>query len=109
MLFTDRATLTFGSGSPKPGTIVGDAIATAMIAGGAQSIIITRHLTSNLSVSARSDEAIDVYSLLTPFRFGDDDLSSHPTWVADIEDCLVKVGQRWRIAAPLISLIFKRS
>lgn len=108
-LFTHDATLTFGPGSPKPGTVAGEAIPGAMVARQAQTHVTTRHVLSNIAVTSRADGGLDVYSLLTLFRSEDDTCDTIPASVADIRDVLVREAAGWRIASRLISPIFNRA
>lgn len=108
-LFTADATLTFGPGAPKPGTIAGGAIPAAMTARQAQPHVTTRHVLSNLAVTVQPDGAIQVRSLLTLFRSEDAGRDSYPASVADVEDVLVLVEDGWRIRTRKITPVFNRS
>lgn len=108
-LFTADATLTFGPGSPKPGTVEGAAIPAAMAARQAQAHVTTRHVLSNVIATAQPHGAIAVYSLLTLFRSEDESRDTVPASVADINDVLVQDGGVWKIRSRLISPIFNRT
>ena len=108
-LFTADATLTFGPGAPKPGTVEGPAIPGAMAARESQKHVTTRHVLSNLIVTPQADGSIAVYSLLTLFRSEDEGRDSLPASVADINDVLVKDGEGWKIRSRLILPIFNRA
>lgn len=108
-LFTHDATLTFGPGSPKPGTVAGEAIPPAMAARQAQAHVTTRHVLSNIEVSLGEDGGAQAYSLLTLFRSEDESRDTLPASVADIEDHLVRTGDGWRIRARLITPVFSRT
>lgn len=107
-LFTPDATLTFGPGAPKPGTIEGAAIGEAMKARQGQANVTTRHVLSNVAVAARDDGALEIYTLLTLFRSEDESRNSHPASVADVQDVLVRDGDGWRIKERTITPIFNR-
>jgi ketosteroid isomerase-like protein len=108
-LFTPDATLTFGPGAPKPGTVAGADIPAAMTARQAQTHVTTRHVLSNLIVTPQAEGAIAVRSLLTLFRSEDAGRDSYPASVADIDDLLVRTGDGWRICARTITPIFNRA
>lgn len=107
-LFTDDGTLTFGPGAPQPGTIAGPAIRAALTARQAQTHVTTRHVLSNISVEPQSDGSLLVQSLLTLFRSDDESRDTRIASVADIEDRLVNVGGRLRIASREIRPVFNR-
>ena len=107
-LFTADATLTFGPGAPKPGTIAGPDIAAAMVARQAQRHVTTRHVLSNLAVAAIGKDEVQVRSLLTLFRSETEGRDSYPASVADVEDRLVRTGDGWRIQARTITPVFNR-
>ncbi len=108
-LFTPDATLTFGPGAPKPGTIQGADIPAAMTARQAQTHVTTRHVLSNLAVASHPEGGVKVRSLLTLFRSEDEGRDSYPASVADIEDLLVRTADGWRIRARTITPIFNRA
>lgn len=107
-LFAPTARLTFGPGSPKPGTIEGGAIPAAMSARGLQAHVTTRHVLSNIRLAAREDGAVEGYSLLTLYRSEDASRDSYPASVADIEELFVREGGEWRIQTRDILPIFNR-
>jgi hypothetical protein len=108
-LFTQTARLTFGPGSPKPGSITGPDIARAMQARGAQTHITTRHVLSNIVVSPQSRGTVNVSSLLTLFRSDDDSRDTYPASIADVEDVFVLEGDSWLIQERTILPIFNRA
>jgi ketosteroid isomerase-like protein len=108
-LFARDATLTFGPGSPKPGTIDGADIAPAMAARQAQSNVTTRHVLTETQVVGNADGSIEMSSLLTLFRSDDEQRDSYPVSVADIEDVLVRENGAWRIKTRNISPVFNRA
>lgn len=105
-LFTVDAVLTFGAGSPQPGSIVGPAISVAMEARGRQTGVTTRHVISNMTAQAKPDGSIVVRSLLTLYRSDDETRDPAPRSIADVEDILVLTGDAWCIKARLIQPIF---
>lgn len=107
-LFTEDATLTFGPGSPKPGTIEGAAIRPAMAARAAQTAVTTRHVLSNVALNPGEDGSVAVYSLLTLFRAEDSSLDITPASVADIDEIYIREGTAWKIRSRVISPIFNR-
>lgn len=108
-LFAADGSLTFGPGSPKPGTVAGGDIPAAMTARQAQTHVTTRHVLSNQAVTPLDDGTIAVYSLLTLFRSEDETRDSYPASIADIDDILVRVGADWRIKARTVSPVFNRA
>ncbi len=108
-LFTPDATLTFGPGAPKPGTIAGSDIPAAMEARQAQAHVTTRHVLSNLAVSRIAKGEIQVRSLLTLFRSENESRDTYPASVADIDDRLIQTAEGWRIRARTITPIFNRA
>lgn len=108
-LFCSDGSLTFGPGSPKPGTVSGADLAPAMVAREAQTHVTTRHVITHPNVAANADGSITVNSLLTLFRSEDAGRDTYPTSVADIEDILVREGGEWRIKARTISPVFNRA
>ena len=108
-LFARDGSLTFGPGSPKPGTIAGADIAPAMAARQAQLNVTTRHVLTEAHVAGKADGSIAVSSLLTLFRSEDEGRDSYPVSVADIEDVLVREDDAWRIRTRTISPVFNRA
>jgi ketosteroid isomerase-like protein len=108
-LFTADGSLTFGPGSPKPGTVEGANIAAAMAARQAMTQVTTRHVLSNQTAAVQADGSVAVYSLLTLFRSDDAGRDSYPASVADIDDILVREGEGWRIKARTVSPVFNRA
>jgi hypothetical protein len=108
-LFARDGSLTFGPGSPKPGTSTGAEIAPAMAARQAQANVTTRHVLTEAHIAGNADGSIAVSSLLTLFRSEDEGRDSYPLSVADIEDVLVREGGGWRIKTRTISPVFNRA
>lgn len=107
-LFTATARLTFGPGSPKPGTIEGDQIPPAMAARATQTHVTTRHVLSNIQLEARADGSVAGYSLLTLYRSENETRDSYPASIADIHELFVRDDGEWRIQARDILPIFNR-
>ncbi|WP_070154960.1 nuclear transport factor 2 family protein [Sphingobium phenoxybenzoativorans] len=102
-LFAADAKLTFGKGSPKPGTIEGAAIADAMRDREAQTAAFTRHAVTNIVLDGVNADTVSASHMLILFRSDDSSRSTLPTFVADVEDCWVLDGDAWAIADRLIS------
>jgi hypothetical protein len=107
-LFSSHATLTFGPGAPKPGTIEGPAISAAMVARARLTSATTRHVVSNIQMHGRGVGEIDCSSLLTLYRSDDDSRDSHPASVADIEDRFILEDGAWKIGQRIISPVFNK-
>jgi ketosteroid isomerase-like protein len=106
-LFTDDARLTFGPGSPQPGTIMGPAIRDAMIAREALKSAFTRHAVTNIRFgSTGSDVAADY--MLTLYRSDDETRSSVPAFVADVAEVWRRTGEKWRMSERTILPTFTR-
>jgi SnoaL-like domain len=106
-LFTEDAQLTFGPGSPQPGTIMGPAIRDAMIAREALKSAFTRHAVNNIRfAAARDDVAVDY--LLTLYRSDDETRSSVPAFVADVAEVWRRTGGNWRMTERAILPTFTR-
>lgn len=107
-LFTATGKITFGPGSPKPGVVEGAAIPPAMKARAEQTHVTTRHVLSNVALTARPDGTVESYSLLTLFRSDTQTLDSLPASVADINETFVRDKGVWRIQERTITPIFNR-
>ena len=101
-LFAPGGSLTFGAGSPKPGTIEGDAIADAMRAREAQTSAFTRHAVTNIVLATGGSDTVTARHMLILFRSDDASRSTLPTFVADVEDRWVRSGDAWAIAERMI-------
>lgn len=108
-LFTGDARLTFGPGSPKPGTIEGPAIREAMAAREQQTNAFTRHVVTNIIYATAADGAVSATYILTLFRSDDESRSSVPAFVADVAEIWVPRGQDWKLAERTISPTFSRA
>jgi ketosteroid isomerase-like protein len=108
-LFTDDAKLTFGPGSPNPGTIEGGAIHDAMAARERQTSAFTRHVVTNIIYGADGDDAVSVDYALILFRSDDETRASLPAFVADVaESWRLRAGE-WKLAQRTISPTFSRA
>ena len=108
-LFTTDARLTFGPGTPNPGTIEGPAIASMMAARQAQTHITTRHIVTNLAFAPAADGKVAVHSILTFYRCDDDSRDTRVAIVADIDEVYAKVDGVWLIAERTVTPIFSRA
>lgn len=97
-LFAPGGSLTFGHGSPKPGTIEGDAIRDAMRAREAQTSAFTRHAVTNIVLTGIDADSVSARHMLILFRSDDASRSTLPTFVADVEDRWVRSGDGWAIS-----------
>ncbi len=108
-LFTADARLTFGPGTPNPGTIEGPAIAAMMAARQTQTHITTRHIMTNLAFAPTADGKVAVHSILTFYRSDDDSRDTRVAIVADIDEVYAKVDGGWLIAERTVTPIFSRA
>lgn len=108
-LFAGDARITFGPGTPNPGTIEGAAIRAAMTARATHTHVTTRHVLSNIALSPNPNGSVSAYSLLTLFRSDDETRDSAPASVADIDEIYVRNGAVWRIQERIIMPIFNRA
>lgn len=106
-MFAADACLTFGEGSPQPGTIVGVAISKAMIARQAQVAAFTRHIVANIRFEPCSDSVGADY-LLTLYRSDDGTRNSVPAFIADVADVWERDGAEWLIRERTITPTFTR-
>lgn len=105
-LFTADASLTFGPGAPRPGTISGAAIGAAMQARQAEAGVTSRHVLSNMMAGGEGEGRATVRSLLTLYRTPDGDVSPIVRSVADVVDDCVRDGRDWKIASRQILPVF---
>lgn len=105
LLFTQDARWTFGPGTPKPGTLQGAEIDTAMKARAALTHVTTRHALTNVDVELDGDEAA-VRAIMTLYRSDDDSRSPVPRVVADLTDKLVRLDGHWLIRERLVMPVF---
>jgi hypothetical protein len=106
-LFTADASLTFGPGSPHPGTITGAAIGQAMIAREAQTTAFTRHIVSNIAFAPAAGAVATSY-LLTLYRSDDHTRSSLPAFIADVAETWTSAGGHWQMSMRTITPAFMR-
>lgn len=107
-LFAPQATLTFGPGAPKPGTIAGQEIAAAFKARAAQTEVTTRHVVSNVRLEPKADGSVTSYCILTHYRSDTAECDSYPFMVADIHDCFIREGGNWLIRSREIMPVFSK-
>lgn len=105
-LFLPGGRLTFGPGSPQPGTIEGEAIAAAMRAREALTSAFTRHSVSNIMLTPAAGGEIVAHHLLILFRSDDETRSTTPSFVADVEDLWADRGNGWKLASRVITPAF---
>jgi hypothetical protein len=110
-LFADDAKLTFGPGSPKPGTLDGiEAIKGFLAFRQAQTQVTTRHVMTNFRFMLADDGRISAYSLLTLFRSEDESRQPNVTFVADIDEIYSRQEDgKWRVQERLITPVFSRT
>jgi ketosteroid isomerase-like protein len=107
-LFTADASLTFGPGSPKPGTITGGAIAAAMRDRQALTDVTTRHVISNILLGAAGETRIGAHYLMTLFRADGGPRTTLPAFVADVDETFLQTPEGWKIAERTITPVFFR-
>jgi ketosteroid isomerase-like protein len=107
--FTDDAKLTFGPGSPNPGTIQGSAIPDAMAARERQTTAYTRHVVTNLIYQATGDHSVSVDYSLILFRSDDDTRSSVPAFLADVAETWSLRDEQWKLAERTVNPTFSRA
>jgi hypothetical protein len=106
-LFTADASLTFGPGSPQPGTIAGAAIRDAMAAREALTSAFTRHIVTNI-VFAPDARGVAANYLLTLYRSDDHSRSSVAAFVADVAETWTFGSGHWQMCLRSISPAFMR-
>lgn len=94
-LFSASASLTFGPGTPKPGTLTGEEIVAFLEARARQSDI-TRHVISNIRLTQHVDGSVSSNSVLTLYR-SSSVTPLIPSLIADVEDKFVQYDDRWLI------------
>lgn len=107
-MFSAGAKLRFGPGSPKPGTLVGDEIASAMVSREKLTGTTTRHAISNICLLSESDSQVQARYLLTLFRSDAEPRTSYPAFVADVEEVLVRETTGWMISTRIVTPVFSR-
>ena len=108
-LFILLGRLTFGERALKPGTIEGAAIGVAMLARSKQINVTTRHVVSNIILTARDEASVEASFLLTLFRSEDSRLDTYPASIADVDDLFVRHEEHWRIQRRTIAPVFNRA
>jgi hypothetical protein len=107
-LFTVDARLTIGPGSPQAGTLHGVAIATAMEARERLASAFTRHVISNVMLTAAGEDIVQARYLLVLFRSDDAVRDSRPSFVADIDEVWHRAEIGWLIAERTVMPTFSR-
>jgi hypothetical protein len=107
-IFTADASLTFGPGSPNPGTIEGAEIGAAMVAREAQVNAFTRHCISNLQFVRGPNGTVQVSYIMILFRSDDATRSSIPSFVADAAEEWVASEGVWRLASRIVTPTFSK-
>lgn len=108
-LFHSGATLTFGPGSPQPGTISGADIMSAMQARESLKSAFTRHFIGNIIFDRLSAAAAEVRYQMILFRSDDDKRLAMPAFVADVAEKWVRDEGRVKIMSRTILPTFARS
>jgi hypothetical protein len=106
--FSADGSLTFGVGSPKPGTIRGAEIALAMRDRERLADVTTRHVISNVVFAQESDGKISAHYLMTLFRADTGPRTTVPAFVADIDEMFVRTNDGFRISARTVTPVFSR-
>lgn len=101
-LFHADGTLTFGPGTPQPGTIAGSNIRTAMQAREELKSAFTRHFIGNIVFDRISRSAADVRYLMILFRSDDATRVALPSIVADVTENWVRDEDDFRIMSRMI-------
>ncbi len=107
-LFSPDARLVFGPTTPHPGTVTGKDIPSFLATREKQLHVTTRHVLSNIRLTALSKKSVAGYSLLTLFRSDTPVLESYPASVADVNEVFVWTEAGWLIQDREINLIFSR-
>lgn len=95
-LFSANASLTFGPGTPKPGTLTGEEIVAFLEARARQADVVTRHVISNIRLIQHVDGSVSSNSVLTLYR-SSSVTPLIPGLIADVEDKFVQYDGRWLI------------
>jgi hypothetical protein len=105
-LFTESAAITFGPGTPSPGTVRGGKIRELMTLRGQQTHVTTRHVLSNIVLDKRPDGSVDAHSILTLYRSDGASRDSYPASIADVEEHLRPGPGGWLIQERTITPVF---
>lgn len=108
LMFVGEATLTFGAGSPKPGTLFGEEIAAAMQDRQRLTQTTTRHAISNIILKPETGERVRIRYLMTLFRSDDGPRTSLPAFVADVEELVIRDLTDLKILARTVTPIFSK-
>jgi hypothetical protein len=108
VLFSADGSLTFGVGSPKPGTIRGAEIALAMRDRERLTDVTTRHVISNVVFEQENDEKISAHYLMTLFRADAGPRTTVPAFVADIDEIFAWTEDGFRIFERTVTPVFSR-
>jgi len=108
-LFHSDATLTFGPGSPQPGTISGEDIKQAMQARENLKSAFTRHFIGNIIFDRISPAGADVRYQMILFRSDDESRPAMPAFVADVAEKWVMDESGTKIMTRTILPTFARS
>jgi 3-phenylpropionate/cinnamic acid dioxygenase small subunit len=107
-MFAADAKLTFGAGSPKPGTIHGAEISLAMQSRQQLTDVTTRHSISNIAMSVLGSDKIAANYLMILFRSHGGPRTSLPEFVADVSDIFVREESGWKILERIATPVFSR-
>lgn len=108
-LFHSDASLTFGPGSPQPGTITGPAIKEAMEARERLTTAFTRHFIGNVIFDRLSAAEADVRYQMILFRSDNDKRLASPRFVADVSEKWVNRDGEFKIMCRTVLPTFSAS
>lgn len=108
-LFHPEASLTFGPGSPQPGTIFGAEIKGAMQARENLKSAFTRHFIGNIIFDRIAGSEADVRYQMILFRSDNEDRIAVPAFVADVSEHWVIYDGEFKIMSRTILPTFKKS
>lgn len=108
-LFHADATLTFGPGSPQPGTVQGAAIKAAMQARENLKTAFTRHFIGNIIFDQLSSKDAQVRYQMILFRSDDATREATPAFVADVSETWEAEEGGFKIRARTVTPTFTRS
>lgn len=108
-LFHPDASLTFGPGSPQPGTISGSAIKEAMEARERLTTAFTRHFIGNVIFDRVSAVEADVRYQMILFRSDDDRRLAVPRFVADVSERWINRDDGFKIMCRTVLPTFSAS
>lgn len=108
-LFHPAATLTFGPGSPQPGTISGPSIKSAMEAREKLKSAFTRHFIGNIIFDRLAADGVDVRYQMILFRSDDESRLARPSFVADVSEKWINYDGGFKIMSRTVSPTFANS